>query len=120
MCWTLNHQNILEIAQGHISLSEAEAELQGRLAARRRGSQAEDRGTEVEAEAEGGDGDLGLGASGQGGELGAGARPHGPRLSHPGFGVQNPSVNIITRCAGTKSHTYDESWHRIECHNFTI
>jgi hypothetical protein len=21
MCWTLNHQNILEIAQGHISLS---------------------------------------------------------------------------------------------------
>jgi hypothetical protein len=22
MCWTLNHQNILEMAQGHISLSE--------------------------------------------------------------------------------------------------
>jgi hypothetical protein len=22
MCWTLNHQNILEIAQGHISLSQ--------------------------------------------------------------------------------------------------
>jgi hypothetical protein len=21
MCWTLNHQNILEMAQGHISLS---------------------------------------------------------------------------------------------------
>jgi hypothetical protein len=36
------------------------------------------------------------------------------------LGVQNPGVNIITRCAGTKSHTYDESWHMIECHNFTI
>jgi hypothetical protein len=35
------------------------------------------------------------------------------------LGVQSPGVNIITRCAGTKSHTYDESWHRIECHNFT-
>jgi hypothetical protein len=36
------------------------------------------------------------------------------------LGVQRPGVNIITRCAGTKSHTYDESWHRIECHIFTI
>jgi hypothetical protein len=36
------------------------------------------------------------------------------------LGVQNPGANIITRCAGTKSHTYDDSWHRIECHNFTI
>jgi hypothetical protein len=36
------------------------------------------------------------------------------------LGVQNPGANIITRCAGTKSHTYDESWHRIECHIFTI
>jgi hypothetical protein len=35
------------------------------------------------------------------------------------LGVQNPSANIITRCAGTKSHTYDDSWHRIECHIFT-
>jgi hypothetical protein len=35
-------------------------------------------------------------------------------------GHQDPGVNIITRCAGTKSHTYDESWHRIECHIFTI
>jgi hypothetical protein len=35
------------------------------------------------------------------------------------LGVQSPGVNIITRCAGTKSHTYDESWHRIECHIFT-
>jgi endogenous inhibitor of DNA gyrase (YacG/DUF329 family) len=35
-------------------------------------------------------------------------------------GVQNPDANIITRYAGTKSHTYDESWHRIECHIFTI
>jgi hypothetical protein len=36
------------------------------------------------------------------------------------LGVQSPGANIITRCAGTKSHTYDESWHRIECHIFTI
>jgi hypothetical protein len=35
-------------------------------------------------------------------------------------GHQDPGANIITRCAGTKSHTYDESWHRIECHNITI
>jgi hypothetical protein len=41
-------------------------------------------------------------------------------LSHPDFRVQNSGANIITRCAGTKSHTYDESWHRIECHIFTI
>jgi hypothetical protein len=39
-------------------------------------------------------------------------------LSHPGF--RDPGTNIITRCAGTKSHTYDESWYRNECHNFTI
>jgi hypothetical protein len=39
----------------------------------------------------------------------------------PGFkGHQEPGVNIITRCVGTKSHTYYESWHRIECHIFTI
>jgi hypothetical protein len=31
-------------------------------------------------------------------------------------GHQDPGANIITRCAGTKSHTDDESWHRIECH----
>jgi hypothetical protein len=36
------------------------------------------------------------------------------------LGVQNPGANIITRCANTKSHTYDDSWHRIECHIFTI
>jgi hypothetical protein len=37
----------------------------------------------------------------------------------PGFqGHQDPGANIITRCVGTKSHTYDESWHRIECHIF--
>jgi hypothetical protein len=35
-------------------------------------------------------------------------------------GHQDLGANIITRCAGTKSHTYDESWHRIECHIFTI
>jgi hypothetical protein len=36
------------------------------------------------------------------------------------LGHQDPGANIITRCAGTKSHTYDESWHKIECHMFTI
>jgi hypothetical protein len=41
-----------------------------------------------------------------------------PLLSHPGF--RDPGANIITRCAGTKSHTYDESWYRNECHIFTI
>jgi hypothetical protein len=35
------------------------------------------------------------------------------------LGVQNPGANIITRCAGTKSHTYDDSWHMIKCHIFT-
>jgi hypothetical protein len=35
-------------------------------------------------------------------------------------GHQDPGMNIITRCARTKSHTYDESWHKIECHIFTI
>jgi hypothetical protein len=35
-------------------------------------------------------------------------------------GHQDSGANIIIRCAGTKSHTYDESWHRIECHIFTI
>jgi hypothetical protein len=40
-------------------------------------------------------------------------------LSHPGFRAPRPGREIITRCAGTKSHTYDESWHRIECHIFT-
>jgi hypothetical protein len=34
-------------------------------------------------------------------------------------GHQDSGANIITRCARTKSHTYDESWHRIECHIFT-
>jgi hypothetical protein len=36
------------------------------------------------------------------------------------LGVQNPGANINTRYAGTKSHTYDVKWHRIECHIFTI
>jgi hypothetical protein len=35
-------------------------------------------------------------------------------------GHQDPSANIITKCAGTKSHTYDDSWYRNECHIFTI
>jgi hypothetical protein len=29
MCWTLNHQNIIEMAQGHISLSLAREESLG-------------------------------------------------------------------------------------------
>jgi hypothetical protein len=37
-----------------------------------------------------------------------------------GFGALRPGANIITRGDGTKSHTYDESWHRNECHIFTI
>jgi hypothetical protein len=36
------------------------------------------------------------------------------------LGHQDLGANIITRCAGTKSHTYDESWHMIKCHIFTI
>jgi hypothetical protein len=35
-------------------------------------------------------------------------------------GHQDLGANIITRCARTKSHTYDESWYRNECHIFTI
>jgi hypothetical protein len=41
-------------------------------------------------------------------------------MSHPGFRGSKPGHEIITRCAGTKSHTYDESWYINECHNFTI
>jgi hypothetical protein len=42
-------------------------------------------------------------------------------LVTPGFrGHQDLDANIITRCAGTESHTYDESWYKNECHNFTI
>jgi hypothetical protein len=45
---------------------------------------------------------------------------NGSQAVTPRFqGHQDPGANIITRCAGTKSHTYDESWHRIECHIFT-
>jgi hypothetical protein len=35
-------------------------------------------------------------------------------------GFRDSGANAITRCAGTKSHTYDESWYRNECYNFTI
>jgi hypothetical protein len=35
-------------------------------------------------------------------------------------GHQDPGVNIITRCARTKSYTYDDSWYRNECHNINI
>jgi hypothetical protein len=31
-----------------------------------------------------------------------------------------PGYEIITKCAGIKSHTYDDSWYRSECHNFNI
>jgi hypothetical protein len=31
-------------------------------------------------------------------------------------GHQDPGANIITKCARTKSHTYDDSWYRNECH----
>jgi hypothetical protein len=62
------------------------------------------------------------------GNPGCAVGPKTPTAGAPGrgvcntrvLGVQSPGVNIITRCAGTKSHTYDESWHRIECHIFTI
>jgi hypothetical protein len=51
-------------------------------------------------------------------DIRAGARPM--KQCHTRvLGVQSPGANIITRCVGTKSHTYDESWHRIECHIFT-
>jgi hypothetical protein len=33
---------------------------------------------------------------------------------------KDPGVDIFTTCAGTKSHTYDESCYRNECHIFTI
>jgi hypothetical protein len=39
-------------------------------------------------------------------------------MSHPGF--SDPNANIITRYVETKSHTYDESWYRNKCYNFTI
>jgi hypothetical protein len=41
-------------------------------------------------------------------------------LSHPGFRGPKPGCEIITKCAGTKSHTYDGSWYKNECHIFTI
>jgi hypothetical protein len=53
-----------------------------------------------------------------------GARAHhnvGHHTSHPGFrGTKTRAPNIITKCAGTKSHTYDDSWYKNECHIFTI
>ena len=39
-------------------------------------------------------------------------------MSHSGF--RDPGVGIITKCARTKSHTYDDSRYRNECHIFTI
>ena len=39
-------------------------------------------------------------------------------MSHPGF--RDPGANIITRCAETKSHTYDQTWYINKCHNFTL
>jgi hypothetical protein len=40
-------------------------------------------------------------------------------VSHLGFKSPKPGHEIITKCAGTKSHTYDESWYKNECHIFT-
>jgi hypothetical protein len=36
----------------------------------------------------------------------------------PGFKGPNPGVCQI--CAGMRSHTYDDSWYRNECHIFNI
>jgi hypothetical protein len=56
-----------------------------------------------------------------GGSVGGGAEAIQPKECHTRVsGHHDPGANIITRCAGTKSHTYDESWHRIECHIFAI
>jgi hypothetical protein len=35
-------------------------------------------------------------------------------------GHQDPGANIITKCARTKSYTYDDSWYRNECHNINV
>jgi hypothetical protein len=35
-------------------------------------------------------------------------------------GVPRPGREIITRCARTKSYTYDDPWYRNECHNINI
>jgi hypothetical protein len=37
-------------------------------------------------------------------------------MSHPGFRDPKPKREIITRCVGIKSHTYDEYWYINECH----
>jgi hypothetical protein len=36
------------------------------------------------------------------------------------LGAPRLGREIITNCAGTKSHTYDDSWYRNKCHIFTI
>jgi hypothetical protein len=36
------------------------------------------------------------------------------------LGDQNPSKKIITKCDRIKSHTYDDSWYRNECHILDI
>jgi hypothetical protein len=36
------------------------------------------------------------------------------------LGHQDLGANIITKCARTKSYTYDDSWYRNECDIFTI
>jgi hypothetical protein len=37
-------------------------------------------------------------------------------MSHPDFRAPRPGREHNHQGARTKSHTYDESWHRIECH----
>jgi hypothetical protein len=39
----------------------------------------------------------------------------------PGFqGHQDQGASILTKCARTKSYTYDDSWYRNECHIINI
>jgi hypothetical protein len=40
-------------------------------------------------------------------------------MSDLGFRGPNPGANF-TKCAGTKSHTYDDSWYRNKCHIINI
>jgi hypothetical protein len=36
------------------------------------------------------------------------------------LGAPSPGREIITKCAGTKSHTYDDSCYKNKCHIFTV
>jgi hypothetical protein len=41
-------------------------------------------------------------------------------VSHPDFRGPKPGREIITKCARIKSHTFDDSWYRNECHIINI